>query len=80
VVPVDDEGLVKPRAYVVVRETARERVADEAGRAALARELQQHVKATLSPHKYPRAVVFVDDLPRNDRGKVDRNLLKAGRT
>jgi len=29
----------------------------------------------LSKHKYPRWVVFVDDLPKNDRGKVDKKSL-----
>jgi len=38
-------------------------------------ELQEHVKARLSKHKYPRWVVFVDDLPKNDRGKVDKKFL-----
>jgi acyl-coenzyme A synthetase/AMP-(fatty) acid ligase len=36
------------------------------------------VKGTLSKHKYPRWVVFVDDLPKNDRGKVDKKLLLEG--
>ena len=43
--------------------------------AALADELKAHVQARLSKHKYPRWVVFVDDLPKNDRGKVDKKLL-----
>ena len=30
----------------------------------------------LSKHKYPRWIVFVDDLPKNDRGKVDKKLLR----
>ena len=33
------------------------------------------MQARLSKHKYPRWVVFVDDLPKNDRGKVDKKLL-----
>jgi benzoate-CoA ligase family protein len=70
VIPAEDEGLVKPKAFVVRRETAR-----EADAGALRRDLQEHVKERLSRHKYPRWVVFVDDLPRNDRGKVDRKLL-----
>jgi benzoate-CoA ligase family protein len=70
VIPAEDEALVKPKAFVVRRETARARDAD-----ALRRELQEHVKARLSKHKYPRWVVFVDDLPKNDRGKLDRKLL-----
>ena len=43
----------------------------------LTTELQQHVKECLSRYKYPRDVEFVDDLPRNDRGKIDRKLLIA---
>jgi benzoate-CoA ligase family protein len=77
VIPAEDAALVKPKAFVVRRDAARERDAD-----ALRRELQEHVKSRLSKHKYPRWVVFVDDLPKNDRGKVDRRLLiereKAG--
>jgi 2-aminobenzoate-CoA ligase len=38
--------------------------------------LQAHVKATLSPHKYPRDVRFVDQLPRTGSGKIDRRALR----
>jgi benzoate-CoA ligase family protein len=72
-----EQGLTKPKAVVVVRPEARARVADAAGRAALAKELQEHVRGKLSKHKYPRWVVFVDELPRNDRGKVDKKMLAA---
>jgi benzoate-CoA ligase family protein len=72
-----DQGLTKPKAIVVVRPEARARLADGAGRAGLARDLQEHVRARLSKHKYPRWVVFVDELPRNDRGKVDKKTLVA---
>jgi acyl-coenzyme A synthetase/AMP-(fatty) acid ligase len=75
VVPVERDGLVKPKAYVMLREAERARVETEAGRAALAAELEQHCVARLSRHKVPRSFVFVDDLPRNDRGKVDRRAL-----
>jgi acyl-coenzyme A synthetase/AMP-(fatty) acid ligase len=44
-------------------------------RAALAAELKAHVQSRLSKHKYPRWIVFVDDLPKNDRGKVDKKTL-----
>ena len=77
VIAADDRGLLKPKAFVVLREAARALVGDAADkRAALGAELQDHVKAHLSKHKYPRWVIFVDDLPRNDRGKVDRKVLK----
>jgi benzoate-CoA ligase family protein len=75
VIAGDDGGLVKPKAFVEVRADARDRIASPDGRAALAAELQEHVKARLSKHKYPRWVVFVDDLPKNDRGKVDKKTL-----
>jgi benzoate-CoA ligase family protein len=70
VIPGEDEGLTKPKAIVVVRPEARDRIG-----AALADELKAHVQARLSKHKYPRWVVFVEDLPKNDRGKVDKKLL-----
>jgi acyl-CoA synthetase (AMP-forming)/AMP-acid ligase II len=40
------------------------------GRAATAKELQDHVKANLARYKVPREVVFLDELPRNPTGKV----------
>jgi len=70
----DDDGLDKPKAFVVVSEEHRHRLDDD--RRALRDELKEHVKGRLSKHKYPRWVVFVPDLPRNDRGKVDRKLLR----
>ena len=47
----------------------------DAGKAALSDELKAHVQARLSKHKYPRWVEFVDDLPKNDRGKIDKKAL-----
>ena len=70
VIGVDDEGLVKTKAFVVVR-------AGHAASDALAAELQEHAKGRLAKHKYPRFVEFVEDLPKNDRGKVDRKALRA---
>jgi acyl-coenzyme A synthetase/AMP-(fatty) acid ligase len=75
VIPAEDAGLVKPKALVEVRASARDRIATPEGRAALAGELQDHVRTRLSKHKYPRWVEFVDDLPKNDRGKVDKKRL-----
>jgi benzoate-CoA ligase family protein len=71
-----EEGLVKPKAFVVVREERRAAVATDDGRRTLAAELKRHVQDRLSKHKYPRWVVFVDELPRNDRGKIDRQRLR----
>ena len=39
---------------------------------ALARELQEFVKAELAPYKYPRAIEFVSELPRTLTGKLQR--------
>ena len=76
VIPAEKEdGLVKPKAFVVVREGHRGRVADDAKAGELRGELQEHVKSTISKHKYPRWVIFTDELPRNDRGKVNSKEL-----
>jgi len=70
VIGVDDEGLMKTKAFVVVR-------AGHEATPALGVALQEHVRTTLAKYKYPRVVEFVDDLPKNDRGKVDKKALRA---
>ena len=47
--------------------------------AALASELQDHVKKETAPYKYPRIVDFVPELPKTTSGKVRRALLRAQR-
>ncbi|MDO5846634.1 MAG: AMP-binding protein, partial [Methanocorpusculum sp.] len=42
----------------------------------LVKELQNHVKTTTAPYKYPRAIEFVDDLPKTISGKVRRVELR----
>jgi acyl-coenzyme A synthetase/AMP-(fatty) acid ligase len=42
----------------------------------LAEQLKEFVKSQLAPYKYPRWIEFVPSLPKNDRGKIDRKLLK----
>lgn len=42
----------------------------------LARELQNHVKQTTAPYKYPRIVEFVDELPKTLGGKIKRAQLR----
>jgi acyl-coenzyme A synthetase/AMP-(fatty) acid ligase len=42
----------------------------------LAEELKAFVKSHLAVYKYPRWIEFVDSLPKNDRGKIDRKTLK----
>jgi 2-aminobenzoate-CoA ligase len=38
--------------------------------------LQDHVKATIAPYKYPRSIVFIDELPKTQTGKIQRFRLK----
>jgi benzoate-CoA ligase family protein len=76
VIGAEDEGLTKPKAFIVLRDEVRGKYAGDAAREALAEELKGWVKERLSKHKYPRWVVFVDDVPKNDRGKLDRKTLK----
>jgi acyl-coenzyme A synthetase/AMP-(fatty) acid ligase len=43
----------------------------------LARELQEHVKRTTAPYKFPRIVEFVDELPKTASGKIRRAELRG---
>lgn len=43
----------------------------------LSQDLQDHVKATIAPYKYPRSVVFTDTLPKTETGKIQRFRLRA---
>ncbi len=70
VVGYEEEGLTLTRAHVVLR-------AGVAGSDELATALQDHVRAHLSPHKYPRDVRFVAELPKTPSGKIDRKALRA---
>ena len=49
-----------------------------AGDAALAQALQDFVKQTIAPYKYPREIEFRTSLPRTETGKLQRFRLKAG--
>lgn len=65
----DEAGLVKPHAFVVLREGVAE---DEPK----ADELRAHVKSKLAPYKYPRWISFVDELPKTATGKIQRFRLR----
>ncbi len=43
---------------------------------ALIKELQNHVKKTTAPYKYPRIVEFTDELPKTIGGKIKRKLIR----
>jgi acyl-coenzyme A synthetase/AMP-(fatty) acid ligase len=68
--PDDERGSVV-RAVVVLRDGF-------AGSDALARELQDHVKTSTAPYKYPRVVEFASELPKTSSGKIRRAALRAG--
>jgi benzoate-CoA ligase family protein len=65
----DRDALVKPFAYVVVKQGV-------AGTADLARELQQFVKGKLAEYKRPRSIEFLTELPRTATGKIQRFKLR----
>jgi len=67
VVGFERDGLTSTCAFVIATEGPQE---------GLDVALQEHVKRTLAPHKYPRVVRFLDDMPRNDRGKAARAELR----
>ncbi|HEX9343831.1 MAG TPA: AMP-binding protein [Actinomycetota bacterium] len=70
-VPDADRGQLVT-AYVVLRPGV-------AGDEAKIRELQEFARQRIAPYKYPRAVVFVDSLPRTSTGKLQRfRLRQAG--
>ena len=66
----DQDQLVKPRAFVVLKEP-------ETASLTLALELQAFVKARIAPYKYPRWVEFVAELPKTATGKIQRFKLRA---
>lgn len=49
---------------------------DAAPTSETAKILQDHVKATIAPYKYPRDIRFIDALPKTQTGKIQRYLLK----
>ena len=67
---VDERGLIKPHAYVVTR------VGDGVDGTELDEELKAFVRDRLDAYKHPRAIVFLDAMPRTHLGKIDRARLK----
>lgn len=71
VVPeADGEGLLKPKAFVVLKPGA---AAD-----GLHESLKEHVKHAVGPWKYPRWIEVVDALPKTATGKIQRFKLREG--
>ena len=59
------------KAFVVLRDPS------DAG-TEMVRELQDFVKREIAPYKYPRAIEFVEQLPRTETGKLQRYKLRQG--
>ena len=58
------------KAFVVLKP-------DRPGSPQLAAELQEHVKRSTAPYKYPREIEFVAELPKNASGKLLRRVLRG---
>jgi benzoate-CoA ligase len=63
----DEQELVKPKAYVVLKSGAK----------ASEDELKAYVKEKLAPYKYPRWIEFAAELPKTATGKIQRFKLRA---
>jgi acyl-coenzyme A synthetase/AMP-(fatty) acid ligase len=66
----DSDRLVKPKAFVVLKEPA-------TASAALADELKAFVRDKIAPYKYPRWIEFTPELPKTATGKIQRFKLRA---
>ena len=69
VAKVDDDRLIKPKAFIVLKPGC---TAD----AALLEELRERVKASAGPWKYPRWIDVVAELPKTATGKIQRFRLR----
>jgi 2-aminobenzoate-CoA ligase len=67
----DEERGMRVKAFVVLKPDHAE---DDP--TALTKALQDYVKATIAPFKYPREIVFVQTLPRTETGKLQRFRLR----
>ena len=67
-VPNEERGMIV-QAHVVLKEGA-------SPGDAMVKTLQDHVKATIAPYKYPRSVVFTKALPKTATGKIQRFRLR----
>lgn len=66
----DADQLIKPRAFIVLKPGI-------AATVELEETLKRHVKDSLAPHKYPRWIEFIAELPKTATGKIQRFKLRA---
>jgi len=67
----DQDGLIKPRAFVILQEAAKQQDAET-----VKELLKTHVKERIGVWKYPRWIEFVDSLPKTATGKIQRFRLR----
>ncbi|WP_419662878.1 BclA3: benzoate-CoA ligase [Desulfosarcina variabilis str. Montpellier] len=65
----DDMGLIKVKAFINLKNG--HQPGDE-----MTSELKRYVKQKLAPHKYPRVIEYVDELPKTATGKIQRFKLR----
>jgi len=65
----DENGITRSKAFVVLK-------AGQSPSAALEGELKAFVKGELAPHKYPRLLEFIEELPKTATGKIQRFKLR----
>ena len=68
----DGEGLIKPKAYVVINDQVEQNI--------LFDTLKDHVKQAIGVWKYPRWIEVVDELPKTATGKIQRFKLRNRNT
>jgi benzoate-CoA ligase len=66
----DKDQLIKPKAFVVTKPEVKPTPE-------LAEELKAFVKGKLAPHKYPRWLEFLPELPKTATGKIQRFKLRS---
>ena len=65
----DENGITRSKAFVVLKP-------GQSASAALENELKEFVKGQLAPHKYPRQLEFIEELPKTATGKIQRFRLR----
>jgi 4-hydroxybenzoate-CoA ligase len=64
----DEDGLEKPKAFIVLK--------DGSAPAGLGEDLKAHVQRQIGKWKYPRWIEIVEDLPKTATGKIQRFKLR----
>ena len=73
--PDESRGMIV-KAFVVISESAENKLKNEIDISSLQKELQEHCKKVTAPYKYPRKIEFVDTLPKTISGKIQRVKLR----